>query len=109
MVKLIYLNVNAENAEMSKFQEQEKEDDLSDQDESMFNEGALNAIQPHYATLLFLQIKTKKLKIKAKVHNNTLLKLTVEIIFLSFLSTTDTDDAQDTEGKQTNILYAQNL
>ena len=41
---LIYLNVNAENAEMSKLQEQEKEDDLSDQDESMFNEGALNAL-----------------------------------------------------------------
>ena len=45
MVTLIYLlNVNAENAEMSKLQEQEKEDDLSDQDESMFNEGALNAL-----------------------------------------------------------------
>ena len=45
MVTLIYLlNVNAENAELSKLQEQEKEDDLSDQDESMFNEGALNAI-----------------------------------------------------------------
>ena len=44
MVTLIYLlNVNAENAELSKLQEREK-DDLSDQDESMFNEGALNAL-----------------------------------------------------------------
>ena len=65
----------------------------------------------HYSHIMqcFLQIKTKKLKIKAQVHNNPLLKLIVEIIFLSFLSTTDTDDAQDTEGKHTNILYAQNL
>ena len=59
--------------------------------------------------MFFLQIKTKKLKIKAQVHNNTLIKMIVKIIFLSFLSTTDTDDAQDTEGKHTNILYAQNL